>query len=163
MSILIAGLAALGLTIVLLSNVFENRRQEAENRLTRVRQAFLAEARRPVVERVEDPREAGVVVMHLLVGQHPSQVQMGAMNWVAREMMGAGREGDELITRGRWLADQVRDPVRTLDRLATVLRHALDQHERLAFLTAIEDITRQTGEPERDVSELMRHLSLRLA
>lgn len=162
MSILIAGLAALGLAIVVLSNVLENRRLEAENRLVRIRQAFLAETRRPVVERVEDPREAGIVVMHLLIGRHPSQVQAGAMQWVVREMMGAGDEANDMITRGRWLAEQVRDPVRTLDRLATVLRHALDQRERMSFLTAIEDMSRAEGAPEDGAEELMRHLSLRL-
>lgn len=106
---------------------------------------------------VEDPREAGMVILHLAVGPEASRVQSGAMEWVARDLMGS-EDPAALVVRGRWLARQALDPVATVEALTAILDGALDRRERAAFMDAVSEIAHAEGTPMGARRTLLRRL-----
>lgn len=104
---------------------------------------------------VADPPEAGMLVLHLTAGDTPSRVQLGAMAWVAREMMGSDTP-DGLVQRGRWLARQVKDPVAAVDEACRILTVALTVAEQARFAEAVTEIATAEGRPDGNRAGLMR-------
>lgn len=147
MSIIVACLVLAGLFIYLIHQLLEFVRARDEQARETARQELLGAYHRNPLELVDDPREAGLVLLHLAVGANASRVQDGAMVWVARDLMGA-EAPDALVARARWLSRHAVDPVATAGAMVAVLDAWLNARERAAFADAVAEIAHAEGAPE---------------
>jgi uncharacterized tellurite resistance protein B-like protein len=147
MSLVVACLLLSGLLIYAVHQAAQYQTERVAERDAGERARKLAAMRRTPDAFVDDPREAGAVVLHIVVGDAPTAVQRGAIAWVARDMMGVpDADAPTLLARARWIAAQARDADRALDHMTDVLAQRLTAQERRAFAEAVAAIADADGD-----------------
>jgi hypothetical protein len=136
----------MGLLVYLLHRFQEYTLAKDEQAREAVRRQQFRRFERTALDLVDDPREAGMTILHLAAGHELSRVQLGAMEWVARHLMQADAPAD-LVARGRWLSRQAHDPVVAVERMTEIVRDALTPSEWALFADAVADIARADGAP----------------
>jgi len=152
MELILASLVLIAVVVYGLVQILEWTRAFADRRRDEGRVRTLATLTGSPLDTVDDPREAGMVVLMLAIGREPSHVQLGAIEWVAREMMGSDAP-QALIARGRWLSGLAREPRAAIERMFAVLDHFLEPQERRAFMAAVSEIAGAEERVPADVAQ----------